>query len=375
VSRRARSLYHREVATGGADTVQDIRFARSADGVGIAYAVHGSGPPLLIDTCWLSHLQFDWQSPVWRHYLVELGRIATVIRYDERGHGLSDRGVTDHSLEARTADLEAVADDAGFERFALLAMAQGGPVAIEYAARHPERLTRLIFYGSYAGAQVGASPEELELYAAFEALIRVGWARPTSEFRRVFSSMMIPGGTEEQMRWLDDLQRMAVDAETAVLARSQRQVTDSSGRLAELDLPTLVLHSLGDQMNEFEHSRHLAANIRGARLVALQSNNHIVLADEPAWSVFLQEVTAFLAEDRAPASAGTTEEEVAAVLSPRELDILRLAADGRDNDAIAAELVLSVRTVERHLQNAYAKLGLHGRTARTAAVAKLLSRA
>jgi pimeloyl-ACP methyl ester carboxylesterase/DNA-binding CsgD family transcriptional regulator len=363
------------VATGGADTVQDIRFARSADGVGIAYAVHGSGPPLLIDTCWLSHLQFDWQSPVWRHYLVELGRIATVIRYDERGHGLSDRGVTDHSLEARTADLEAVADDAGFERFALLAMAQGGPVAIEYAARHPERLTRLIFYGSYAGAQVAASPEELELYAAFEALIRVGWARPTSEFRRVFSSMMIPGGTEEQMRWLDDLQRMAVDAETAVLARSQRQVTDSSGRLAELDLPTLVLHSLGDQMNEFEHSRHLAANIRGARLVALQSNNHIVLADEPAWSVFLQEVTAFLAEDRAPASGGTTEEEVAAVLSPRELDILRLAADGRDNDAIAAELVLSVRTVERHLQNAYAKLGLHGRTARTAAVAKLLSRA
>ena len=236
------------MARGDAEAVQDIRFARSADGVGIAYAVHGSGPPLLIDACWLSHLQFDWQSPVWRHYLVELGRIATVIRYDERGHGLSDRGVTDHSLEARVADLEAVADDAGLDRFALLAMAQGGPVAIEYAARHPERLTRLAFYGSYAGRPPPATPEELELYAAFEALIKVGWARPTSEFRRVFSSMMIPGGTEEQMRWIDDLQRMAVDAETAVLARSQRQVTDSSGRLAELDLPTLVLHSRGDQM-------------------------------------------------------------------------------------------------------------------------------
>lgn len=375
MSRQAGSSYHREVATGGADTVQDIRFARSADGVGIAYAVHGSGPPLLIDTCWLSHLQFDWQSPVWRHYLVELGRIATVVRYDERGHGLSDRGVTDHSLAARTADLEAVADDAGFERFALLAMAQGGPVAIEYAARHPQRLTRLIFYGSYAGAQAAASPEELELYAAFEALIKVGWARPTSEFRRVFSSMMIPGGTEEQMRWLDDLQRMAVDAETAVLARSQRQVTDSSGRLAELDLPALVLHSRGDQMNEFEHARQLAAHIRGARLVALESDNHIVLADEPAWPVFLREVTAFLAPDRGAVPAAPPEDAVAALLSPRELDILRLAADGRDNDAIAAALVLSVRTVERHLQNAYAKLGLHGRTARTAAVAKLLSRA
>ena len=157
-------LYDRRMAKGGADAVQDIRFARSADGVGIAYAVHGSGPPLLIDACWLSHLQFDWQSPVWRHFLVELGRIATVIRYDERGHGLSDRGVTDHSLQARVADLEAVADDAGFDRFALLAMAQGGPVAIEYAARHPERLTRLIFYGSFAGDRTATSPEELELY-------------------------------------------------------------------------------------------------------------------------------------------------------------------------------------------------------------------
>jgi pimeloyl-ACP methyl ester carboxylesterase/DNA-binding CsgD family transcriptional regulator len=362
------------VATAGADSVQDIRFARSADGVGIAYAVHGSGPPLLIDACWLSHLQFDWQSPVWRHFLVELGRIATVIRYDERGHGLSDRGVTDHSLHARVADLEAVAEDAGLERFALLAMAQGGPVAIEYVARHPERLTRLAFYGSYAGVPASATSEELELDAAFQALIKVGWARPTSEFRRVFTSLMIPGGTEEQMRWIDDLQRMAVDADTAVLARSQRQVTDSSARLPELDLPVLVMHSRGDQMNGFEHSRHLAANIRGARLVALESNNHIVLADEPAWRVFLREITEFLAPDRMTAAPAATD-DVATLLSPRELDILKLAAEGRDNDAIAAELVLSVRTVERHLQNVYGKLGLQGRTARTAAVARLLARA
>ena len=365
--------YHRGVGTGRTDAVQDIRFARSSDGTGIAYAVHGSGPPLLIDACWLSHLQFDWQSPVWRHYLVELGRIATVVRYDERGHGLSDRDVTDHSLEARVADLEAVADDAGLDRFALLAMAQGGPVAIDYAARHPERLTRLVFYNSFAGSTAPSTPEEVELFEAMGALIKVGWARPLSEFRRVFTSLMIPDASEEQMRWLDDLQRMAVDAETSLSARAQRQVTDSRPRMAELDLPTLVLHSRGDRMQDFESARELAAGIRGARLVALESNNHIVLEDEPAWPVFLSEITDFLAADQAAAPAQVTE-DVAAVLSSRELDILRLAAGGRDNDAIAAELVLSVRTVERHLQNAYAKLGLHGRTARTAAVARLLTR-
>ena len=370
----------RRMGAGTTRTVQDLRFARSADGVQIAYAVHGSGPPLLVDACWLSHLQHDWQSPVWRHYLVELGRIATVVRFDERGHGLSDRGVTDHSLEARVADLEAVVEHAGLDRFAVLAMAQGGPVAIEYVARHPERVSRLAFYGSYAGVRSeAATPEDLELDAAFTALIKVGWNRPTPEFRRVFTSLMIPGGTEEQMRWIDDLQRMAVDVETAVVARNQRQATDSSARLPELDLPVLVLHSLGDQMNPFSYSRHLATGIRGARLVALPSDNHIVLADEPAWPVLLDELTRFLAPERerraaeAP-EAGPDEADPASLLSPRELDVLRLAARGRDNDAIGVELFLSVRTVERHLQNAYAKLGLHGRAARTAAVARLLAR-
>jgi pimeloyl-ACP methyl ester carboxylesterase/DNA-binding CsgD family transcriptional regulator len=362
------------VIADGPSSVQKIRFARSAEGVGIAYAVHGSGPPLLVDKSWLSHLQFDWQSPVWRHYLVELGRVATVIRYDERGYGMSDRAVTDHSLQARVADLEAVADDAGLERFALLAMAQGGPVAIEYAARHPQRLTRLLFYGSFAGDQLASTPEDVELYETIGAMIRVGWSRPTSEFRRVFTKMMIPDGTEEQMRWIDDLQQIAVDVETAMLARSHRLVTDSSARLSELELPTLVLHSRGDRAQSYQRGRDLAARISGARLVTLESNNHIVLADEPAWPVFLDEVTQFLAPDRV-AGWPSAPEEVASALSPRELEILRLAAGGSDNNAIAAELVLSIRTVERHLQNVYAKLDVQGRNARTAAVARLLGRA
>ena len=131
---------------------QQVRFCRAADGVRIAYAVHGSGPPLVISTCWLSHLQQDWQSPVWRHFLEDLGRFATVIRYDERGFGLSDWDVTDFTIEARISDLEAVVDDCGLDDFALMAMSQGGPVSIAYVARHPERVTRMMFYGSHAAA-------------------------------------------------------------------------------------------------------------------------------------------------------------------------------------------------------------------------------
>ena len=343
--------------------VQQVRFCEAPDGVRIAYAVSGTGPPLLVSTCWLSHLQHDWESPVWRHFLDQVGRFVTIVRYDERGYGLSDWDVTDHGLEARIGDLEAVADHAGLDRFALMGMAQGGPPAISYATRHPERVTRLLFYGSYAGAAAGSleSQEQLE---AFAQLIKVGWGRPQHTFRRVFTSMMIPGATEEQMLWLDELQRVAASATTASDALRQRSEANCVDLLPRLDLPTLVLHSVGDQMNDFEHARILAKGIPGARLVPLDSDNHILLGDEPAWQVFVDEVRAFLAPDGAPAPATD-------VLSAREREVVALVADGRSNDEIAAELVLSVRTVERHLQNAYTKLGVRGPSARAAAAAAL----
>lgn len=337
----------------------------------IAYAVHGSGPPLVVDSCWLSHLQHDWSSPVWHHYLVEWGRHHTVIRFDERGHGLSDRDVTDHGPQARLADLEAVIDDAGFGRFDLLAMAQGGPIAIAYAARHPERVTRLAFYGSYSGQQ-SKNPDEAEMDDTLDALIKVGWARPDSAFRRVFTSLMIPGATEEQHVWLDELQRNATSADTARSSRRQRLATDASHLLDQITAPTLVIHSRGDRMNDFAEARYLASHIAGARLVALESNNHIVLEDEPAWADYTRELNAFLDQPLptlAPETAGTG----LSSLSPREREILQQAAHGLDNDEIAAALVLSTRTVERHLSNVYAKLDLHGKSARTAAVARLLT--
>ena len=221
--RLPRRVYHRDMSGSARVTPrQEVHFCRSIDDVTIAYAVHGSGPPLVIDACWLSHLQYDWESPVWRHYLTELGKVATVYRFDERGHGLSDRDVEDFSLEARVGDLEAVVEHSRVDRFAVMAMSQGGPVAIRYVTAHPDRVTRVIFYGSYAAAMPDPSGEDLEMQEAIDRIIKVGWSRPTAEFRRVFTTLMIPGATEEQMTWLDELQRVAVTADTLFKARQPR---------------------------------------------------------------------------------------------------------------------------------------------------------
>lgn len=357
--------------TAVGDTSQQVRFCRSADGVSIAYAVHGSGPALLLNSCWLSHIEHDWASPVWRHYLVELGRFATVVRYDERGFGMSDRQVEDLSLDRRVDDLSAVADHAGLERFSLMAMAQGGPAAIRYTVEHPERVSRLVCADTYPARFLTRTPDMLLMEQAFQAMIAAGWDRTDPTFRRVFTQLMIPGASEEQMVWLDHLHRSSVSARTAVEARRQRSTDDVVALLPRVRVPTLVLHSRGDRIVDFANGRRIAADIPHARLVALDSANHILLRDEPAWPVLLEALREFLTQgeavidDARPATGR---------LSTRELAVLQLASRGRDNRQIAAELVLSVRTVERHLHNIYTKLDLHGSNARSAAVARLLRR-
>ncbi len=304
---------------------------------------------------------------MWRHFLAELGEIATVTRYDERGFGLSDWDVDDFTLDARVADLDAVVTAAGLNRFALLGMAQGGPVAIAYAHRYPQRVSRLILFATYATGSRG--PDQLAMEDAFAHMIRVGWARPDAVFRRVFSNLMIPGATEQQMCWFDELQRVATSVDVLLAARQERLKTDVTGLLGELTVPTIVLHAWHEQMVEFPEARLLAASIPGARLVPLESANHILLADEPAWQVFRDEVATFLEPDRTVRADVTTPVEP---LTAREIDVLRLAAEGLDNEAIARRLSLSARTVERHLSNVYLKLGVSGRVARVAAVAYIL---
>jgi pimeloyl-ACP methyl ester carboxylesterase/DNA-binding CsgD family transcriptional regulator len=341
---------------------QDVRFCRTDDGVRLAWARHGSGPPLLIVSCWLSHLQHDWHSPVWRHFLDDLGEIATVIRYDERGFGLSEWEVADFSLQRRVADLETLVDATGLDRFAVLGMSGGAPVALAYSHAHPERITRIALYGGMArgGLQQGDDAAE----EAFLAMIRAGWARPDPVFRRVFTNAFIPDATEQQMEWMDELQRTSTNTENAVCSRIARHQVDVTHVLPGIAAPTLVLHAEGDRVAP-DWGPKLAAEIPDARLVMLESRNHVLLADEPAWGVFRREIAGFLAEDRVypPTSH----------LSDREHELLLLAAEGLDNLEIAERLTLSVRTVERHFQNVYLKLGLSGRTARAAAVARVLA--
>ena len=348
---------------------QEIRFCRSRDGTRLAYAVHGSGPTLVIASCWLSHLQYDWQSPVWRHFLEALGSMATVVRYDERGFGLSDWDVADFSLEARLGDLEAVVAAAGIERFALLGMSGGSAVALAFAIAHPEVVTRLVLNGTVCGVPVVFEGDRLLEEEAYRSMIRAGWAKEDPIFRRVFTSIFIPDATEEQMRWFDDLQRMSTSPANALASRIARQQVDIANDLSRITAPTLILQSEGDRSTTFDNAVDVSAAIPGARLVPLDSRNHILLADEPAWSTFVTEVAAFLERDR---RASTGDAPDLRSLTARERDVLRECAEGRTNEDIAVALTLSPRTVERHLSNVYGKLGLSGTAARAGAVAAYL---
>jgi pimeloyl-ACP methyl ester carboxylesterase len=244
---------------------------------------------------WLTHLDFEWGSPIWRHWYAELSRHHQLVRYDERGNGMSQREVGDVSFETWVRDLETVVDAAGLDRFPLLGISRGGSIAIAYAVKHPERVTHLVLYGAFAtGLNHHGTPQELEARSALTSLVRLGWGLNYPAFCKTFTCRFIPEATTEHEAWFDELQRVSTSPENAARLMARDDDIDVRSLLPQVRTPTLVMHCKGDRAVAPERGCELAAAIPQARYVSLPSANHLMLEDEPAWPLFLEELGLFL---------------------------------------------------------------------------------
>ena len=337
---------------------QQIRFVQSRDGVRLAYACSGQGEPVMVKAAtWLSHLELDWGSPVWRHLLESLSGMGTFVRYDERGCGLSDWMVPDLAFERWVDDLETVVDTLQVVRFALLGISQGAAVAISYAVRHPGRVSHLVLHGGYARGRRLRSGMARARDAAdmLVKMVELGWGQENPAFRQFFTSHFIPGATLEQQQWFNELERISTSPANAVRFMQVLGEIDAQPLLKRVTCPTLILHPTRDAAVDFEEGRQMASEIPGARFVPLESPNHLLLETEPAWRRFVEEVEAFLpgARSSSPSFAG---------LTPRETELVELIAQGRDNAQIAASLGVAEKTVRNHITNVFAKLEVENRS-------------
>ena len=274
---------------------QRIHFCTARDGVHIAYAEVGSGPPLVKAANWLNHLELDWAAPIWSPLFRELARDHTFIRYDERGCGLSDWDVDEISFETFVADLETVVEALGLERFPLLGISQGAAVSIEYAARHPGRVSHLILFGGYpAGWRIDASDETIREREAVMTLTETGWGQDNPAYRQIFSSTFMPSATADELNWFNDFQRQTTSPANAARFLSAFGDIDVRDRLAAVTVPTLVLHARGDQRIPLATGREIAATIPNAEFVMLDSDNHLLLGREPASAEFVDAVRRFI---------------------------------------------------------------------------------
>jgi len=341
---------------------QNIAFVTSSDGTRIATAAVGRGPVLVRAAHWLSHVEFDVESPVWRPWLTALSRGHRYLRYDQRGCGLSDRDLSDFSLDAMVGDLEAVT--AGLsEPFPLIGMSQGGAVAIEFARRHPGRISHLVLTGAYARGSLKRPAGQRQEAEALLALVRLGWGRDNPAFRQVFTNQFIPGGTPEQHRWWTDLERRTASPEVAAEILSAFYRIDVTEQARELNLPVLVMHARGDARVPFDEGRLLASLIPGARFVPLESDNHVLLDSEPAWTPFLSELRAFLGVQREGGLSSLPLQD----LTPTERHVLALLLEGLDNRNIALRCGKSEKTVRNQVSAILSKTGHPTRAALIAA--------
>ena len=338
---------------------QKIRFLRSHDGVRLAYSTSGQGSAVVKAATWLSHLEYDWESPVWRHVLQSLSARHQLLRYDERGCGLSDWQVDELGFESWVRDLEAVVDATGLERFALLGISQGASIAIAYAVRHPQRVTHLVLQGGYARGRLVRNPtrqqaEEAEMMCR---LAEIGWGRTDPSFRQFFTTQFIPGGSPEQHAWFNELERVSTSPANAARFMREFNRIDVSALLPLVRCPTLVLHSREDVRVPFEEGRLLAMNIPGATLVPIDSRNHLLLEHEPGWALARAAIEQFL-----PGPVAVPADGPLASLTPRLRELLELVAQGRDNTQIAAVMGLSEKTVRNQVSILFDRLGVESRS-------------
>jgi pimeloyl-ACP methyl ester carboxylesterase/DNA-binding CsgD family transcriptional regulator len=337
---------------------QRIRFTHGRDGVRLAWASSGEGAPVIVKAAtWLSHLEVDWDSPVWRHLLQAMSARGTFVRYDERGCGLSDWDVPLLDFESWVDDLQAVVEALGVPRFALLGLSQGAAVAIAYAVRHPERVSHLVLHGGYArGRLVRGSSDELRAEAEMMAqLAEMGWGKSDPSFRQFFTTQFIPGGTPEQVQWFNEMERLSTSPKNAAAFMRTFNTIDVQTLLPQVQCPTLVLHSRHDVRVPFAEGLLIASKIPGAEFVPIESNNHLLLEHEPGWPAWRDAVDRFL-------GGGVSQHEPRIeALSHRQREILDLMARGRDNLQIAAALGLSEKTVRNQVSAIFDRLAVEHR--------------
>jgi pimeloyl-ACP methyl ester carboxylesterase/DNA-binding CsgD family transcriptional regulator len=343
--------------SSAANLRQHVRYARASDGTRVAWAESGTGPLVIKAANWLTHLEYEWESPVWRHWIRFFSAHYRFVRYDERGCGMSDWQSGPLSLDQWFADLGSVMDAARPEGpVTLLGISQGAATCIRYALGHPERVGRMILYGGFSrGWKRRGSPEFQREYQAMLDLMRLAWGRDNPTFRQVFTSRYIPGGSPEQLQWFNDLCLKTTSGEIAAALQEARGVVDLAAELGGVTTPTLVLHARDDAVIPVEEGRLLASGIPGAEFVELDSRNHILLEHEPAWRRFCDAVLAFLQPGRLP------DDSVFGALSARERQVLTLMADGLSNADIAERLQISEKTVRNHASNLFDKLGVWSR--------------
>jgi pimeloyl-ACP methyl ester carboxylesterase/DNA-binding CsgD family transcriptional regulator len=339
---------------------QSVRYVKTRDGVRLAWATSGSGPTLVKAANWLSHLDYDLESPVWRHWIEFLSAHYRLVRYDERGCGMTDWEVADVSPARWMDDLEAVvaASDPG-ERFVLFGISQGTAPAVGYAVRHPERVSKLILYGGYAtGWQHRDDTDSLRRYRAMIDLALLGWGKDNPVFRELFTSMFVPGATREQIDWFNELCRRTTTPQMATRLMMARGEVNIRELLPQVRVPTLVLHARQDECVPFSAGRMIAAEIPNAEFVQLDSRNHVLLSHEPAWVRFKEAVLEFTGRPK----ADNGEDAIFTALSEREREILAALVAGRSNAQIGKALFISEKTVRNSLTRIFEKLGVCTRT-------------